>query len=877
MDKKKDKKALLRAFVRNITLPLIIVINIALLTTTVVFCVVFIRDSNTELRNENIENISNINKSAAEYTSSIVESYGIKLSDLCNSIKYSNLDLRESLDLIYNTNSDTNINFEIIRTSTDTVDGDYYTGTAYTGYITVKLEDGNYQAVTYASENYSDLQISFDDTDDDDFVGKVCLTPEFYSNATLKWNFGTYKHVEISGKLYCVLLYVKTSYIQGLLNTFNDYDGQSTIFVNTKGDYIVKSSFYSNTDFYEFIKAENELTLDEKRVLRDKVTSSNVGELYYSVRKVDYIFYYERFGLDNWYCITCVPLEEFHASNANNNYGIYVSIILIILLLVDVIYFLINNAKLRLSRQKEAEASAAKGNFMSRMSHEIRTPLNAIIGYNTIAKNSVSASENEHDYRQTEMKVMDCLEKSYIASKHLLSIINDVLDMSSIESGKMKLSHDKFDFKGLINSLTTIFYPQARQKGIRFSILLSPQIEEWLVGDQMRVNQILTNLLSNAVKFTQSDGAVSLNVSLNSIDDKTSNIHFEVKDSGIGITDEFLAHMFDPFEQADSSISRRFGGTGLGLSITKKLVDLMGGSITVESKEGEGSTFKVDLSFERTEQPENTGIYDFASINALVVDDDEYTCDYISQLFRRCGARCSFVTSGKDAIAVFKSESNKKDPYNLCLVDWQMPGMDGISTIRELKKLISNEIPIIVITAYDYTEVSEKAKNLGVTMFISKPLFQSTLFDLLVTITTRGSIKKIEKNKSIIFNGETILLAEDNEMNMEIATKLLESANLKVVQAWNGEEAVKKYQTELPGTFSLILMDVHMPIMGGYEATRKIRDLENDDAKTIPILAMTADAFVENINQSKAAGMNDHISKPIDINVLFSTLNKYLK
>ena len=521
------------------------------------------------------------------------------------------------------------------------------------------------------------------------------------------------------------------------------------------------------------------------------------------------------------------------------------------------------------------QASAAKGSFMSRMSHEIRTPLNAIIGYNIIAGNDIAEAKTDTDYRQAVMKVADCLTKSDIASKHLLTIVNDVLDMSAIESGKIQIAHERFDFKGLINSLRTIFYSQAKAKGVEFEVVFDTTTEEWFVGDQMRTSQVLTNVLSNAVKFTQDGGKVMLSIRQELID-SGARIHFKISDTGIGMAPEYVSHIWTPFEQADASIARRFGGTGLGLSITKNLVDLMGGSIEVESRLGVGSSFKIDLPFERTEQPSNTGTFDFSIVNALVVDDDVSTCDYIQLLMNRFGARCHTVTSGFDAVDAVEAAQNNHEPYTVCLVDWRMPKMDGLETIKRIREVAGNEIPIIVISAYDFSEIVEKAAEAGVTKFISKPLFQSSLFELLANICGVQAETKHEKVAAANFEGVRVLLAEDNAMNMEIARHILESAGFTVDSAWNGQEAVTQFEASSTGTYSAILMDIQMPVMDGHLAARTIRASAHPEAKSIPIIAMTADAFSENVAEALASGMNGHIAKPIDIPTLFETLGSVI-
>lgn len=387
-------------------------------------------------------------------------------------------------------------------------------------------------------------------------------------------------------------------------------------------------------------------------------------------------------------------------------------------------------------------ASAAKGTFLSRMSHEIRTPLNAIIGYNEIAYKALSEPQDGDGRNGGINKALDCLTKCNIASRHLLTVINDVLDVSAIESGKIKLSKNKFDFKAAINSLTTVFYPQAAKRGIKLEIVLGELDEEWFVGDALRVTQILTNLLSNAIKFTPEGGGVTMSVAPTQFAKKTL-FHIEVSDTGIGMSEEYLARIWTPFEQADETISRRFGGTGLGMTITKTLVDLMGGTIEVKSELGKGTTFYVDIDLERTEQPKT---------NADVLTKDE----------------------------------------------------------------------------------------------------------------------------SFDFLGARILLAEDNEMNMEIAKTILSSANIVVDEAANGQQAVDMFCSSAENYYGLVLMDVQMPIMDGHTATRAIRASEHPQAKNIPIIAMTADAFAENVAESMSAGMNDHVSKPFEPKRLFEVIAKHL-
>ena len=534
------------------------------------------------------------------------------------------------------------------------------------------------------------------------------------------------------------------------------------------------------------------------------------------------------------------------------------------------------NMQLRAAVESAHAANMAKSSFMSQMSHEIRTPLNAIIGFNTLAKNAITEAKTDEERRQANMSAMDCLVKSELASKHLLTVINDVLDMSAIESGKIRLANERFDFKNLISSLTVLFYSQAKAKGVHFDVLFDSPTEEWFAGDQMRINQVLTNILSNAVKFTPEGGSVKLSITPEAIDDALMRFCFEISDTGIGMSQEFIERLWQPFEQADSSISRRFGGTGLGLAITKSLVNIMGGEISAVSEPGVGSVFRVELTVGRIEQPQETWLYDFSDVHALVVDDDRSTCDYITLLFDRCGARSQTVNSGMAAISTIRESLERGDPFTLCLVDWRMPGMDGITTVKEIRKLAGNDVPIIIVTAYDYTEIADKVKDAGVTIFLAKPLFQSSLFDLLATVCGVVKPKDIVKKDTVRFGGARALLAEDNQMNMEVAKRLLESMGLAVDGAWNGRQAVSMFEKAPAGTYQVILMDVHMPEMDGYQATRTIRASALPEGATIPIIAMTADAFAENVAEAYAAGMSDHIAKPIEVNLLLKTLQKYI-
>ncbi len=517
------------------------------------------------------------------------------------------------------------------------------------------------------------------------------------------------------------------------------------------------------------------------------------------------------------------------------------------------------------------QASESKGSFLSNMSHEIRTPLNAIIGYLALAQEMEIGND----------KLSHCVDNCEVASRHLLQIINDILDMSSIESGKMKIAHEDFDLKREITDITTIFFQNAKQKNVNFETHIEYLTEEWVVGDQLRLNQVLMNLLSNAVKFTPANGSIDLSIRQINEDDKKVYIRFKVSDTGIGMSKEYMSRIFKPFEQENAGTAKKFGGSGLGLSITNNLVKMMGGTIDVDSVQNEGTAFTVTLYFDKSSvSHERANVKaDYSHVRVLVVDDKENECTYVKTMLKRCGVKSDCVTSGEAALKRIKSRTGGDYSYDLCIIDWNMPGMNGCEVTKQIRQEFGDNMPIIIATAYDITEFEEEAKKVGANQIVAKPLFQSTLFDILVSTFGEYDPEADRKNsrEKIDMTGIHVLLAEDNPMNMDIAVTMLEKAGIKVDQAANGQEAVNIFTACEPETYDMILMDVQMPVMDGYEATKTIRASSHQEAKTIPVIAMTANAFAEDVTEALANGMNAHIAKPINYDKLFELLKKFSK
>ena len=561
--------------------------------------------------------------------------------------------------------------------------------------------------------------------------------------------------------------------------------------------------------------------------------------------------------------------------------AIFYAVVIGLLMIVIVIYayklrneYLIND---ELKRQQKIlqdallvaqKANDAKRDFLSRMSHEIRTPMNAIIGMSAVAFN----------YLDDKKRTADCLSKITFSSKHLLMLLNDVLDMSKIENGKLNIRQELFDLKNLVTSLADINYGLATAKGLAFEIVISGFKDELLLGDSMRVNQILLNLLSNAIKFTPKGGSVRLEIRmLRSASDKIW-LRFIVKDSGIGMKKEFLEHLYEPFEQADNGIARKYGGTGLGMAITKNLVAIMDGTIEVESQEGAGTTFMVDLPFGVSKVDKKTAA-EMEEMRVLVVDDDNDTCEHAAVLLKGMGVNVDWALNGFEAIEKVRSACEDDGRcYDVCFIDWCMPELDGIETARRMRSYVGPDVLIIIISAYDWSGIEEQAKAAGVNAFIAKPFFASNLYNMLLTVSRKPELgfSAVGNKETYDFGGKKVLLVEDNELNMEIASELLKFVNLQVEHAENGKVAVDIFRNSKEKEYALIFMDIQMPLMNGYDAARCIRSSEHPAAGTIPIIAMTANAFNDDVQAAFDAGMNGHLAKPIDVEVLYKTIARYI-
>ena len=512
-------------------------------------------------------------------------------------------------------------------------------------------------------------------------------------------------------------------------------------------------------------------------------------------------------------------------------------------------------------------ANRAKSDFLARMSHEIRTPMNAIIGEATLAERNL----------EKPSKVKECLNKVMISSKHLLNLINDILDMSAIEGHKMKIAEAQFDIKEVVSTVTTLYYSQCKQKGIEFRTELEHIPVEILIGDQLRLQQVILNLLSNALKFTEPGGTITFSLAEDVTNAPQLTLLMGVKDTGCGMSKEYMTRIFKPFEQETALTAKEHGGSGLGLSISKNLVEMMGGTIDVESEEGVGTTFRITVPCRQAEKQEKMDPNAITDMRAIIIDDDETALDYISSILNHIGIVHDCTTNGQEAIELITKARNDKRMYDICLVDWKMDGMSGLELTERIRKSCGDDPIVVVASAYDLNEISEEIDEAGVDASIEKPLFQSSVFNILMSLSQGRLVNKNAKAEEYDFTGKHVLLVDDTPINREIAEELLEMVGFTVDTADDGKQALDTFEASEPGTYDAILMDVQMPIMNGYEATKAIRESSHPEAKTMCIIAMTANAFAEDIANSLAAGMNDHISKPIDTELMYEVLGRYLK
>lgn len=638
-----------------------------------------------------------------------------------------------------------------------------------------------------------------------------------------------------------------------------DYENAEISLIDASGDYIIKGRSFKNSNFFDFYQSYNKSDSTIQEELKKDI-SGIPGSLEMDNSQGQHCLVAHTCisSTDDWIIVTLIPMSEFGKTNTNWTIVVIVAAGSLMLLAFNLVILVVLNRQLKATAASADRASKAKTDFLSTMSHDIRTPMNAIIGLTAIAGKNIDDKE----------MVRDSLRKINLASNHLLTLINDILDISKVESGKLNLNPVTFSIVECAENLVNISQPMVKEKNIDFNFRIHNFDYEYLYADQLRINQIYINLLSNAIKYTEPGGQVNVDIIEEpSETPKTIVLKYIVSDTGIGMTPEYLARMYQPFSRETDSRVNTIQGTGLGLAITKQMIDLMNGTIECQSEVGKGTTFTVTLNILLADR--QTEDMKLPPIRVLLADDDPVSLETTKDTLKSIGAETDTALSGADAIKMV-SESD----YNVIILDCMMPNMNGIETARQIRAKVEDDVPILLISAYDWSELENEAKEAKVNGFVSKPLFRSSLYYKLNEVLGNGAQRTNQEEDDADIAGMRILVAEDNDINWEIISMMLQMHGVETERAENGKIAVDRLADAKKGDFNLVFMDIQMPVMNGLDATKAIRSLRNTWASKIPIIAMTADAFSENVAECLAVGMNGHIAKPIDMKLVLKEIRR---
>ena len=643
-----------------------------------------------------------------------------------------------------------------------------------------------------------------------------------------------------------------------------EFENAELSLIDADGNYIIKGHSFKNSSFFEFYRSYNAIDSASAKELFGKVTSSTGSFTMLNSRNEECILAYTPVdAAEGWTLLSFMPEKDLNVNTENWLLIGFVSAGLLILFVFDLAIMLSFNKQLQASAREAEKANKAKTDFLSTMSHDIRTPMNAIIGLTTIAEKNLGDTES----------VGENLRKITMASNHLLTLINDILDISKVESGKLNLSPQTFSIVETVENLVNISQPMIKEKNIDFNFRTSRMEIEYLYADRLRLNQIYINILSNAIKYTEPCGHVS--VDMREEESPTPGcvrLTYTVSDSGIGMSPEFMENMYQPFSRQTDSRVNSIQGTGLGLAISKQMVDLMGGTIDCQSEQGKGTTFTVILDIPIADRQREDMMLE--PMDALIVDDDEILLETAVDTLESLGLTADRAESGLEALGMILHRHETGRDYSIVILDWKMPDIDGVETIRRIRTEVDANIPILLISAYDWSDIEDAAKEAGANGFVSKPLFRSILYDKINELLGTEAKSVEPENDYSDLQGMNILIAEDNDINWEIISTMLSMFAITTERAENGRICVDKMEQAAEGSYDLIFMDIQMPEMNGLDATRNIRALDDPWASSIPIIAMTADAFSENVTECLNAGMNGHIAKPIDIKLVIKEIRR---
>ncbi len=643
-----------------------------------------------------------------------------------------------------------------------------------------------------------------------------------------------------------------------------EFENAELSMIDADGDYIIKGHSFKNSSFFEFYRSYNEADFASAPELFERITSSTGYFSMLNSRGEECILAYTPVAAARgWTLLNLMPMKDLIADTENWLLIGFVSAGLLILFVFDLAVILSFNKKLQTAAREAAAANKAKTDFLSTMSHDIRTPMNAIIGLTTIAEKNLGDTAS----------VGESLRKISMASNHLLILINDILDISKVESGKLNLSPLVFSIAETVENLVNLSQPMIKEKNIEFNFRTSCMEREYFYADQLRLNQIYINILSNAIKYTEPGGSVSVDMREEASEKSgCMKMTYRVCDSGIGMSPEFMENMYQPFSRQIDSRVNSIQGTGLGLAITKQMVDLMGGTIECQSEQGKGTTFTVILDLPVADRQREDMVLD--PMDVLIADDDEIFLDTAVETLESLGVTAFRAQGGLEALDMITQRHQAGQDFGVVILDWKMPDLDGIETIRRIRTEVGSDTPILLVSAYDWSDIEDMAKEAGADGFVSKPLLRSRLYDKINTLLGTEAKSVEPENDYSDLQGMNILIAEDNDINWEIISAMLGMFGITTERAENGRICVDKMRQASEGSYALIFMDVQMPEMNGLEATRNIRKLDQPWASSIPIIAMTADAFSENVTECLNAGMNGHIAKPIDMKLVIKEIRR---
>ena len=634
--------------------------------------------------------------------------------------------------------------------------------------------------------------------------------------------------------------------------------------IDADGDYIIKGHSYKNSNLFEFYKSYNAVDTAAAQEIFGEITSTTGSIAMNNSRGEECILAFTPLAAtEGWTLLSFMPMKDLSVDTENWLLIWFVSVGLVLLFVFDLAFMVYFNKKLRSAAKEAAAANKAKTDFLSTMSHDIRTPMNAIIGLTMITEKNLGDTK----------AVQENLRKITLASNHLLTLINDILDISKVESGKLNFCPQTFSVVETVENLVNLSQPMIKEKNIEFNFRISRIDVEYIYADQLRLNQIYINILSNAIKYTEPGGSVSVDMREEASQKPGCvRLTYIVSDTGIGMTPEYMATLYQPFSRQTDSRVNSIQGTGLGLAITKQMVDLLGGTIDCQSEQGKGTTFTVTLDLPIADRQRDDMMLE--PMDVLVVDDDEILLETAVDTLESLGVQADRAGSGPEALGMIHRRHEAGRDYRIVILDWKMPDVDGVETIRRIRAEADRDVPILLISAYDWSEIEDKAKEAGANGFVSKPLFRSTLYDKINEILGTASTSVEPESDYSDLQGLNVLVAEDNDINWEIISTILDMYGITADRAENGRVCVEKMKAAAKDSYDLVFMDIQMPEINGLDATRTIRALDDPWASSIPIVAMTADAFSENVTECLNAGMNGHIAKPIDVKLVIKEIRR---